>query len=96
MRTKTGPNGSADRHVKEITRKTRHRFSAEEKIRIFPDGLRGQSSIFELRRREGRQGTLGEALLEAPALDQVHGQVVAAGLLANVQDGHDRRVAQAR
>ena len=53
MRTRTGPNGSADRHVKEIKRKTRRKFSAEEKIRIVLDGLRGESSISELCWREG-------------------------------------------
>ena len=53
MRTKTGPNGSADKHVKEIKRKTRRQFSAEEKIRIVLDGLRVESSISELCRREG-------------------------------------------
>ena len=53
MRTKTGPNGSADKHVKEIKRKTRRQFSAEEKIRIVLDGLRGENSISELCRREG-------------------------------------------
>jgi transposase len=53
MRTKTGPNGSADKHVKEIKRKTRRQFSAEEKIRIVLDGLRGERSISELCRREG-------------------------------------------
>ena len=53
MRTKTGPNGLADKHVKEIKRKTRRQFSAEEKIRIVLDGLRGESSISELCRREG-------------------------------------------
>ena len=53
MRTKTGPNGSAERHVKEIKRKTRRKFSAEEKIRSVLDGLRGESSISELCRREG-------------------------------------------
>ncbi len=53
MRTRTGPNGSADKHVKEIKRKTRRKFSAEEKIRIVLDGLRGESSISELCRREG-------------------------------------------
>ena len=53
MRTKTGPNGSADKHVKEIKRKTRRQFSAEEKIRIVLDGLRGESSISKLCRREG-------------------------------------------
>ena len=53
MRTKTGPNGSADKHVKEIKRKTRRQFSAQEKIRIVLDGLRGEISISELCRREG-------------------------------------------
>jgi transposase len=53
MRQRTGPDGSADRHVKEIKRQTRRKFSAEEKIRIVLDGLRGESSISELCRREG-------------------------------------------
>ena len=53
MRTKTGTNGSADKHVKEIKRKTWRQFSAEEKIRIVLDGLRGENSISELCRREG-------------------------------------------
>ena len=54
MRAKTGPNESADGHVKEIKRKTRRKFSAEEKIRIVLDGLRGESSISELCRREAK------------------------------------------
>jgi transposase len=53
MRTRTGPNGSSDKHVKEIKRKTRRHFSAEEKIRIVLDGLRGESSIAEVCLREG-------------------------------------------
>ncbi len=39
--------------VKEIRRVTRRQFSAEEKIRIELDGLRGEDSIAELCRREG-------------------------------------------
>ena len=53
MRQKSGPNGSAERHVKEIKRKTRRKYSAEEKIRIVLEGLRGEYSIAELCRREG-------------------------------------------
>ena len=53
MRTRTGSNGSADKHVKEIKRKTRRKFSAEDKIRIVLDGLRGEYSVAELCRREG-------------------------------------------
>ena len=52
MRQRTGPDGSADKHIKEIKRQTRRKFSAEEKIRIVLDGLRGESSISELCRRE--------------------------------------------
>ena len=39
--------------VREIKRKTRTKYSAEEKIRIVLDGLRGEGSIAELCRREG-------------------------------------------
>jgi len=39
--------------VKAIRRATRKHYSAEEKIRIVLDGLRGESSIAELCRREG-------------------------------------------
>ena len=53
MRQKHGPNGSAEKHVKEIKRKTRRKYSAEEKIRIVLEGLRGEYSIAQLCRREG-------------------------------------------
>ncbi len=43
----------AERVVKDIRRKTRRHFSAEDKIRIVLDGLRGDDSIAELCRREG-------------------------------------------
>ena len=39
--------------VREIRRKTRRRFSSEEKIRIVLEGLKGEESISELCRREG-------------------------------------------
>ncbi len=39
--------------VRDIRRATRKHYSAEEKIRIVLDGLRGESSISELCRREG-------------------------------------------
>lgn len=39
--------------VREIKRKTRRKFSSEEKIRIILEGLRGEESIAELCRREG-------------------------------------------
>jgi transposase len=39
--------------VREIHRRTRRRFSAEEKVRIVLEGLRGEESVAELCRREG-------------------------------------------
>lgn len=44
---------SAEKVVQEIRRKTRRQFSAEEKIRIVLEGLRGEESIAALCRREG-------------------------------------------
>ncbi len=38
--------------VREIRRKTRRKYSSEEKIRIVLEGLRGEESIAELCRRE--------------------------------------------
>ena len=42
----------AERVVKDIRRQTRRHFSAEDKIRIVLDGLRGEDSIAELCRKE--------------------------------------------
>ena len=47
-----------EKHVKDIRRKTRRKFSSEEKIRIVLDGLRGEYSIAELCRREGINNNL--------------------------------------
>jgi len=44
---------SSEAAVREIRRKTRRRLSAEEKIRIVLNGLRGEASVAELCRREG-------------------------------------------
>lgn len=54
MRQKSGKQKlSAEKAVKDIRRKTRRQFSAEEKIRVVLEGLRGEESIAELCRREG-------------------------------------------
>ena len=54
MRQKSGPvRAPAEQVVKDIRRATRRHFSAEEKIRIVLEGLRGEDSIAELCRREG-------------------------------------------
>ena len=39
--------------VREIRRKTRKKYSAEDKVRIVLEGLRGEEKIAELCRREG-------------------------------------------
>jgi transposase len=51
-------NGSAEKTVRDIRRATRRKFSAEEKIRIVLEGLRGEDSIAELCRREGINSNL--------------------------------------
>src|SRR5476651_1817400 len=55
MRPKSAPQKTTpgERIVKDIRRATRRHFSAEDKIRIVLDGLRGQDSIAELCRKEG-------------------------------------------
>ena len=44
---------SVETTVREIRRKTRKKYSAEEKLLIVLEGLRGEDSISELCRREG-------------------------------------------
>ncbi len=55
MRQKKAVPGKppADEMIRDIRRATRRHFSAEEKIRIVLEGLRGEESIAELCRREG-------------------------------------------
>ena len=54
MRQKSAPaRAPAEQVVKDIRRATRRHFSAEDKIRIVLEGLRGEDSIAELCRREG-------------------------------------------
>ena len=44
---------STEAAVREIRRRTRRKFSPEEKIRIVLEGLRGEQSVSELCRKEG-------------------------------------------
>ena len=44
---------SSERLVRDIKRNTRRKYSSEEKIRIVIEGMRGETSIAELCRREG-------------------------------------------
>ena len=58
-----------ERVAKDIRRATRRHFSAEDKIRIVLDGLRGEDSIAEICRKEGIAQSLyyvwSKAFLEA-------------------------------
>ena len=49
--------GPAEKVVEDIRRATRKHYSAEEKIRIVLEGLRGEDSAAELCRCEGIEGS---------------------------------------
>ena len=54
MRQKPVPQtSSAEKTIKDIRRATRKHYSAEDKIRIFLEGLRGEDSIAAICGREG-------------------------------------------
>ena len=47
------PKSEAEKRVKEIRKNTRKKYSAEEKIKIVLDGIRGEDSIASICRKEG-------------------------------------------
>jgi transposase len=53
-----GTKSNAESVVREIRRKTRKKYSTEEKIRIVLEGIRGEESIAALCRREGINSNL--------------------------------------
>jgi transposase len=53
MRQRSETRATPEQIVKDIRRATRKHHSAEEKIRVVLEGLRGEYSIAELCRREG-------------------------------------------
>ena len=67
MPKSSNAKSSAEQVVKDIRRKTRRHFSAEDKIRIVLDGLGGDESIAELCRREG----IAQGCLTPTRLDQL-------------------------
>ena len=69
MRRKSmGSKERAEATVRDIRRRTRKQYSAEEKIRVVLAGLRGEDSIAELcRRRDGYRRATARA---SPAVEQ--------------------------
>jgi transposase len=53
VRTVSAEEERARKTIRQIKRATRRKFSAEEKIRIILEGLRGEETISEMCRREG-------------------------------------------
>ena len=53
MREKQGSREAVEKTVRDIKRRTRRHFGAEDKIRIVLQGLRGEESIAEICRKEG-------------------------------------------
>lgn len=49
---------TAESYIKGIKRKTRRKYSVEEKIRIVIEGLRGELSVAEICRKEGISSAL--------------------------------------
>ena len=60
--------GSTEKVVREIRRHTRRRFSAEEKIRIVLEGLRGEEGIAAICHRGGSEPVSGQLLTDASTL----------------------------
>jgi transposase len=83
-----GTKVSTEATLRDIKRKTRKKYSAEEKIRIVLEGLRGEVSVAELCRREGINQNLyykwskdfleaGKSRLQGDTQRQANGQEVA-------------------
>jgi len=53
MRQKQDSREAVEKTVRDIQRRTRRHFGAEDKIRVILQGLRGEESIAEICRKEG-------------------------------------------
>jgi transposase len=75
--------------IRDIKRKTRQKFTAEEKIRIVLEGMRGEASILDLCRKEGIHPTMydkwSKAFLEA-GKRQLNGDTIREGGSDEVQE----------
>src|SRR5438128_12656569 len=91
MAEKPGPEAQ----VREIRRRTRHRYSAEERIRIVLEGLEGDESIAELCRRESTSASFrfasDLATFVFPSKDDRRGTIYAVRLFNFVTAGEPER-----
>ena len=81
-----------EKTVRDIRRRTRKQYSAEEKIRIVLEGLRGEDSIAELCRREATSDEVKVLRSEAAALKEALAEVVMENRLLKksvIGDGED-------
>jgi len=67
---------SAEDRVREIRRKTRKKYSSEEKVRIVLEGLRGEESIVTLCRREATSSEVSDLRQENEQLKQLVAEVL--------------------
>jgi transposase len=92
MSTEKKSKTSPESIVREIKRKTRRKFSAEGKIRIVLEGLRGEESISDLCRKEGIHPTMyykwSKAFLEA-GKRQLNGDTVREASSSEVKELRD-------
>ena len=87
--SKSSAKTPAEQVVKDIRRQTRRHFSAEDKIRIVLEGLRGDDSIAELCRKEGIAQSLyytwSKEFMEA-GKRRLAGDIARAATTGEVQD----------
>ena len=83
---------SAEKVVQEIRRKTRRQFSAEEKIRIVLEGLRGEESIAALCRREGLNPNLSGGGVGDGTAESWRGSAYASPIVLGFDTAHAARL----
>ena len=92
METKKKSKVSPESIVREIKRKTRCKFTAEEKIRIVLEGLRGEQAISDLCRKEGIHPTMyykwSKSFLEA-GRRQLNGDTIREASSSEVKELRD-------
>jgi hypothetical protein len=92
---KSPAKAPAEAVLKDIRRQTRRHFSAEEKIRIVLDGLRGEDIIAELCRKDlalAASGCDSATVLHKPRLLSDNGPCYIAGDLAEYIEANKMRV----